>query len=357
QYKDCKDLASAPTVLMGKDAQFSFWPWRVKEFGFKDAQLRPYNYSLAQFLNDQKVVQQAYATAEPSYAEKEGAKVTTYLLADYGYSTYGNTIETRQDLIEKNPDLVQRFVSASVEGWTNFLYSDRSKAYELILKDNPDMSKETLDAELERIKNLQLIDSGDTLEKGIGAISMDRVKAFYELARKAGIVSGDELDMSKVATDAFVNKGAGLDIKKKLGQSAPFPSRQVWMSNSDENADTELTGRAKVLGRRRRILGAIRAAAIDAFAEKGLAGASTQGIAHRAGLTKPQLHYYISSKEELYEDIIVYILDEWEEIFLGANTEDDPDKVIRQYIRAKLEYSQKNPKASRLFTTEIANGA
>ncbi|MBB4092219.1 TetR family transcriptional regulator [Ochrobactrum pecoris] len=129
------------------------------------------------------------------------------------------------------------------------------------------------------------------------------------------------------------------------------------MSNGDENDDTELTGRDKVLGRRRRILGAIRAAAIDEFAEKGLVGASTQGIAHRAGLTKPQLHYYISSKEELYEDIIVYILDEWEDIFLGANTEDDPAKVIRQYIRAKLEYSQKNPKASRLFTTEIANGA
>ncbi len=86
-------------------------------------------------------------------------------------------------------------------------------------------------------------------------------------------------------------------------------------------------------------------------------GASTQGIAHRAGLTKPQLHYYISSKEELYEDIIVYILEEWEDIFLGASTEDDPAKVIRQYIRAKLEYSQKSPKASRLFTTEIANGA
>ncbi len=129
------------------------------------------------------------------------------------------------------------------------------------------------------------------------------------------------------------------------------------MSNGNENGYTELTGRDKVLGRRRRILGAIRAAAIDEFAEKGLAGASTQGIAHRAGLTKPQLHYYISSKEELYEDIIVYILEDWEDIFLGASTEDDPAKVIRQYIRAKLEYSQKNPKASRLFTTEIANGA
>lgn len=218
EYKDFKDLTNAETILLSKDAQFSFWPWLVKEFGFKEEQLRPYGYSLAQFLNDKKVVQQAYATAEPLYAEKEGAKVTTYLLADYGYSTYGNTIETRQELIEKNPDLVQRFVSASIEGWTNFLYGDRNKAYELILKDNPDMSKETLDAELERIKSLQLIDSGDAAEKGIGAIDMNRVKAFYELARKAGIVSGDELDISKVATDAFVNKGVGLDIKKKLSQ-------------------------------------------------------------------------------------------------------------------------------------------
>ncbi|MBA8837884.1 MULTISPECIES: TetR family transcriptional regulator C-terminal domain-containing protein [unclassified Ochrobactrum] len=129
------------------------------------------------------------------------------------------------------------------------------------------------------------------------------------------------------------------------------------MTIDDENDDIEPTGRDKVLDRRRRILGAIRTAAIDEFAEKGLVGASTQGIAQRAGLTKPQLHYYISSKEELYEDIIVFILDEWEDIFLDASAEDDPAKVIRQYIRAKLDYSQKNPKASRLFTTEIANGA
>ncbi len=214
QYKDFNDLANAKTVLMGKDAQFSFWPWLVKQYGFKDEQVRPYNYSLAQFLNDKTVVQQAYATAEPLYAEKEGAKVTTYLLADHGYSTYGNTIETRQDLVEKNPDLVQRFVNASIEGWANFLYGDHSKAYALILKDNPDMKAETLDAELARIKELKLMDAGD---KGLGAIDMTRVKDFYDLARKAGIVEGDELDMKKVATDAFVNKGVGNDILKKFG--------------------------------------------------------------------------------------------------------------------------------------------
>lgn len=218
EYKDFQDLTNAETILISKDGQFSFWPWMVKEFGFKDEQLRPYGYSLAQFLSDKKVAQQAYATAEPLYAEKEGAKVTTFLLADQGYNGYSNTIETRTELVENNPDLVQRFVDASIEGWNNFLYGDRSKAYELILKDNADMTAETLDAELARLKELEVIDSGQTLEKGIGAIDMERVKQFYELARRADIISGDDLDMNKVATDAFVNKGVGLDIKAKLSQ-------------------------------------------------------------------------------------------------------------------------------------------
>jgi len=215
-YKDFNDLANAPTVLLAKDSQYGFWPWLVHDFGFKDEQIRPYGYSLAQFLGDEKMVQQAYATAEPIYAEKQGAKVTSYLLADHGYSTYANTLETRQELVDSNPGLVQRFVDATIVGWNNFLYGDHSKAYELILKDNPDMSAETLDGELTMIKKLGLVDGGDTLEKGIGAISMDRVKDFYQLAVKAGIVTGDNIDLSKVATEAFVNKGVGLDVKKQL---------------------------------------------------------------------------------------------------------------------------------------------
>ncbi len=109
--------------------------------------------------------------------------------------------------------------------------------------------------------------------------------------------------------------------------------------------------------RRKRIQEAIHEAAIEEFANKGFEGASTQSIAQRAGLTKPQLHYYIVSKEELYKNILLNILEDWNQIFLGATTEDDPAKVLRAYIHNKLEYSLKNPKASRLFTTEIANGA
>lgn len=215
-YSDFADLKNAPTILISKDGQFSFWKWLVSDHGFADEQLKPYGYNLAQFLSDDKMVQQGYGTAEPIYAAAEGASPVAYLLADQGWNTYSTTIETRADLVENNPELVQRFVNASIEGWYNFLYGDRTAAYELIMKDNPEMTKEKLDKEMAQFEKLGIIDVGDAKEMGIGAMSTERIQAFYDTAVKSGILEEGSVDLSKVATDQFVNKGHGLDIAKKL---------------------------------------------------------------------------------------------------------------------------------------------
>ena len=215
-YEKFSDLTSAPTILVSKDGQFSFWKWMVNAHGFRDEQVKPYAYNLAQFLQDEKMVQQAYGTAEPIYAAAAGADPKTFLLADNGWTTYSTTIEARNEMVENNPDLVQRFVSASIEGWYNFLYGDRTAAYELIMKDNPEMTKEKLDKEMAQFEKLGIIDVGDAINNGIGAMSMDRVKAFHKLAVDSGIIEEGSVDVNKVATDKFVNKGHGLDIKKSL---------------------------------------------------------------------------------------------------------------------------------------------
>lgn len=121
-------------------------------------------------------------------------------------------------------------------------------------------------------------------------------------------------------------------------------------------APKKMNGRERILDRRMKIREAIRQAAIDEFAAKGLAGASTQSIASRAGLTKPQLHYYISSKEELYEEVLVHINDLWRDIFITSSTDKDPAKVIREYVRNKLEFGRRHPNASRVFSNEVAAG-
>ena len=213
QYSGWDDLANAPEILVSKDGQFSFWKWMTAEHGFKDESLRPYGYNLAAFLNDKKMVQQAYGTAEPIYAAAAGADVETFLLADQGWSTYSTTIEARVDMVENNPDLVQRFIDASTVGWYNYLYGDNSAGNAAIITANPDQTLEKLTKETKQLKSLGIIDSGNQLEVGIGAIDMARVQAFYDLAVEAGILEAGSVDVSKVATAQFVNKKVGMDLK------------------------------------------------------------------------------------------------------------------------------------------------
>ncbi len=213
-YESFEDLVNAPQILISKDGQFSFWAWMVKAKGFKDEQLRPYGYNLAEYLQDPMMVQQGYGTAEPIYAKEAGADPEAFLLADYGWNTYSTTVEARTEMVASNPDLVQRFVDASTIGWYNYMYGDNSLGNAAIIAANPEQTVAKLTEEVAQMKALGIIGTGYQAEVGIGAIDMARVQAFYDLAISTGILEAGSVDVTKVATDQFVNKKVGMDLIK-----------------------------------------------------------------------------------------------------------------------------------------------
>ena len=212
EYKSFEDLANAPQILIGKDGQFSFWQWLVKAKGFKDESLRPYGYNMAEFLQDPKMVQQGYATSEPNGARAQGADPEVFVLADYGWNTYSTTIEARTEMVETNPDLVQRFIDASTIGWYNYLYHDNTAANAAIMAANPDQTIELLTAEVAAMKEYGIMGTGSQAEMGFGAIDMARVQGFYDLAVESGILEAGSVDVTKVATTQFVNKKVGMNL-------------------------------------------------------------------------------------------------------------------------------------------------
>ncbi len=217
-YATFADLKKAPVAFVAKDAQYSWWAWLKAEHGFRDEQLRPYNYNLGPFLADPKSIQQGYAVEEPiAIARQGGFQPTTFLLADHGYSTYSTTIEARRDTVQKNPALVKRFVEASILGWVNYLYGDRRAADALIKRDNPDMNDALIAESVKLMKQLGIVDSGDAATLGIGAMKPERIQDFYAKMVKAGLYKPGEVDLSDVATMQFVNHGVGVDLKKQLG--------------------------------------------------------------------------------------------------------------------------------------------
>jgi NitT/TauT family transport system substrate-binding protein len=213
-YETFTDLKKSNDILLSKEGVATFFQWMKAEYGFKEEQVRPYAFNPAPFIADKTAVQQGYVTSEPLAIEKAaGFKPKVFLLADNGFTTYATTVETRRDMVEKHPDVVQKFVDASTIGWYNYLYGDNSKANALIRKDNPEMTDEQIAFTITAMKEHGIVDSGDTLTKGIGAMTDARMKDFFDKMVKAGLMKPD-LDYKKAYTLQFVNKGVGLDLKK-----------------------------------------------------------------------------------------------------------------------------------------------
>lgn len=217
-YESFEKLKDAPLALIAKDGQFSWWQWLKVTHGFKDEVLKPYNYNLGPFLANPKAIQQGYSVAEPIYVENQGKfKPVVHLLADHGFSTYSTVIEARTDTVKDKPQLVQRFVDASILGWVNYLYGDRKAANAMMIKDNPEMTESEIEASVALMKQQGIVDSGEALRNGVGAMSTERIQDFYAQMVKAGLYKAGEVDLSKVATLQFVNRKLGMDVKAKLG--------------------------------------------------------------------------------------------------------------------------------------------
>jgi NitT/TauT family transport system substrate-binding protein len=204
-----EDLVGKP-IMISSQVQMTAWQWLRATYGYTDEQIRPYTFNIAPFLADPQMIQQGYVTSEPFAVETQGGfKPVVFLLADHGYHSYSTLIETTQALAAAKPDLVQRFVDASIEGWYDYLYNDPSPANALIKRDNPDMTDDQIAYSIAKMKAYGIVDSGDTLELGIGAMTAARWQEFRDFVVEAGLYPAD-LDVSATYRLDFVNKQVGL---------------------------------------------------------------------------------------------------------------------------------------------------
>ncbi|MEA2831789.1 MAG: NitT/TauT family transport system substrate-binding protein [Bradyrhizobium sp.] len=211
KLEDLKPL----TLFVSKEAISSYFQWLKSEYGFNEGKVRPYTFNPQPFIADNKSAMQGYVTSEPFAIEKVAKfKPGIILLADHGFNSYSTLIETRGDLIDKKPDLVQRFVDASIIGWYNYLYGDNASANAMIKNLNPEMTDELLGYSLNKMKEYGIVDSGDALRDGIGAMTDARVASFFDKMARAGVVRSD-IDFRKAYTLRFTNKGVGLNLRPR----------------------------------------------------------------------------------------------------------------------------------------------
>ncbi|MEI9984904.1 MAG: ABC transporter substrate-binding protein [Aliidongia sp.] len=204
---DTLEAMKGKPVLISAASRENFWKFLVQRYGFTDAQIRPYTFNMAPFLADRNAIQQGYLTSEPYAIElATGEKPVTILLADQGYQSYAALIATTRATIDAKPDLVQRFVSATMEGWASYLKDDPAPANALIKKDNPEMTDAILAHAVDGMKQYGIVTSGDAATLGVGAMTDVRWQGFFDFATAAGLYAKD-LDYKKAYDLRFVDKG------------------------------------------------------------------------------------------------------------------------------------------------------
>lgn len=213
QGNDSLAALKGKPILIASASRNNYWQFLRAKYGYTDDQIRAYTFNMAPFLADKAAIQQGFLTSEPLKMQQAGIQPVIHLLADNGYVSYATTLETRLQLVQEKPDVVQRFVNATIEGWYSYLYGDRTQANALIKKDNPEMSDEQLAYSHAKMKEYGIVDSGDALKLGIGAMTAARWKEFADTMVKAGVYPAD-LDVSKAYTLQFVNKGHGMSLKR-----------------------------------------------------------------------------------------------------------------------------------------------
>lgn len=210
QGNDSLAALKGKPILVGAAGRNSYWPFLKAKFGYSDEQIRPYTFNMAPFLADKTVSQQGFLSSEPFAIQKSGVNPVVHLIADAGFENYNTTINISKKMVDEKKDLVQRFVTATLEGWAEYMKAGpaNAAANAQILKDNPDMDQEKIDYAVKVMNEKGIVLSGDALTLGIGAMTDVRWQSFYKSMADVGVFPAG-VDVKKAYSLEFINKGVG----------------------------------------------------------------------------------------------------------------------------------------------------
>jgi len=178
------------SILVANYADSTYWPWLESQYGFTGDMKGPYSGSIQPFVAGEVDAQQGFVTNEPYTIGKEGIDPNVFLMADLGYPPYGGTIQVTPQMLKEQPEVVEAFVQATMEGYKRY-FEKPGPANELILEMNPEMSQARINYAMEKMREHELLSGGAASEKGLGTMTHERWRKTYEFMVANDLVSED----------------------------------------------------------------------------------------------------------------------------------------------------------------------
>jgi NitT/TauT family transport system substrate-binding protein len=154
-------------------------------------------YDMTPFFDGEVDIWAGYVTDAVLAAREKGYRVNVILPEDYGVHSYGDTLFASERLIQENPDLVLRFLRATLHGW-RWAVENPEEAGTLVLEYDPTLKKEHELAIM--AASVPLIHTG---EDRIGWMRPEIWQGTYEMLLEQGVLAG-AVDVDEAYTVDFL---------------------------------------------------------------------------------------------------------------------------------------------------------
>lgn len=189
------------TLLVSEEGMNSYWPWMKSKYRLSDAQVRPYLGSVAPFLMDNNIAQQGYVTLETYLIGEKHIGYKVFPLSDHGLPGYGEIIETNKNFAQNNPFVVSKFLSATYEGYRDYL-KDPAAANKEIYHLYPAYGPKILTFGYNILKKGCYITGPECKVSGIGKFDAKKWAETYSFMKKWKLLT-KPLDLSSTFNNSY----------------------------------------------------------------------------------------------------------------------------------------------------------
>jgi len=156
-------------------------------------------YDATELLAGETDVSSGYIINEPHQVIEKGLDVDIILPASYGVNMYADVLIAHTDTIENNPELVEGFVRATLEGW-QYAIEDEKEAVDIVMSYAVDSSRSHQEYMLS--KAIPLIHTGDS---AIGMMEREEWESVNNILLEQNVINKN-VNLEDVYTLDFLNK-------------------------------------------------------------------------------------------------------------------------------------------------------
>jgi NitT/TauT family transport system substrate-binding protein len=194
-------IADISNVTLAVNSGASWVQYLKSRVPLTNVRLVPYSGNVAQFLIDENYAQQAYVFSEPYVAREKGADAKCLLMADTGYNPYTSLLFTSGETLAQQPEVVAKFVTASLKGWQTYL-DKPAETNQYLHRINPQMTLGILEYGFKALRPLCL--DGLPGPSAVGRMTLERWQTLATQLVEVGALKPGAVDPREAFTTKFL---------------------------------------------------------------------------------------------------------------------------------------------------------